>query len=213
MFWSWEIKFIHNYPKCTKNKVNKSKSFLFTQSVGKTWNNIERIVFVKRVSDGPPFIFIAVRPDADHSDGTGAEQIKTGAVSGQKTSKKSQNRAAHFLYINAGRKKRVNVVNDVCAISLPHLISRGEAELWWQLMTAYDMLWQLQFSPFPASLCPRTLDIRNDQASRMRRSQRINRRLSLVTDEERTFDIRDDRTVPIYGRYGTSVLDRTLDIT
>ena len=157
MFWSWEIKFIHNYPKCTKNKVNKSKSFLFTQSVGKTWNNIERIVFVKRVSDGPPFIFIAVRPDADHSDGTGAEQIKTRAISGQKTSKKSQNRAAHFLYINAGRKKRVNVVNDVCAISLPHLISRGEAELWWQLMTAYDMLWQLQFSPFPASLCPQTL--------------------------------------------------------
>ena len=51
---------------------------------GKTWNNIERIVWVKRVSDRPPFIFIAVRPDTDHSDGTGARQIERRPVNGQK---------------------------------------------------------------------------------------------------------------------------------
>ena len=64
-------KFIHNYPKCTKNKVNKSSSFLFTHRVWrKKWNNIGRIELVKRVSDRPPFIFIAVSMDTDRSDGT-----------------------------------------------------------------------------------------------------------------------------------------------
>ena len=41
-------------------------------------------MWVKRVSDRPPFIFIAVRPDTDHSDGTGARQIERRAVNGQK---------------------------------------------------------------------------------------------------------------------------------
>ena len=37
---------------------------------------------VKRDSDRPPFIFIAVSPDTDHSDG--ARQIESWAVNGQK---------------------------------------------------------------------------------------------------------------------------------
>ena len=86
-------------------------------------------------------------------------------------------------------------------LSLPHLIS-SEAELWWQLMTAYDVLWQLQFSPFTVSLCPRTLDIRNDQVSRMR----IAGGSTGTCYEER---VRDDHLVP-GGHWNTIQVQKIL---
>ena len=191
------IKFILNYPKCTKNKVNKSNLFFSHSWEGKRGTTL-RGLWVKRVSDRPPFIFIAVRPDTDHSDGTGARQIERRAVNGQKALnivnnyKIEQNYQLLVFFCFKQLSTVNNAMNQgewcLCYLSPISSVQRPSCDdSLWQLMMCCDSFSSRHLQP-PSVLGILTFVTTRSRACAERKDQQ-----ALVTDEER---VRDDHLVP-----------------